>query len=126
MTPNPVSLSAGATLAEAAACLTAKGISGAPVVDERGRPVGVLTQTDLFIHARERPDGAGEAAALVLDVMTPAVFTVPPETPLAGLAEQLCAFNVHRLFVVDRGGVLVGVVSALDVLRALCPPAGAG
>jgi predicted transcriptional regulator len=31
----------------------------------------------------------------------------------------LCGLNVHRLFVVDGNGILVGVITALDVLRKL-------
>jgi len=41
------------------------------------------------------------------------------ETPASSVVEQMCQLNVHRLFVVDGNGVLVGVISALDVLRQL-------
>jgi CBS domain-containing protein len=37
------------------------------------------------------------------------------------VAEQMVALNVHRLFVVSRDGILVGVISALDLLRHLRP-----
>jgi CBS domain-containing protein len=56
---------------------------------------------------------------LVRDIMTRAVFSVTPETPAAAVVEQILTLNVHRLFVVDRLGVLIGVISALDVLRRL-------
>ncbi len=52
--------------------------------------------------------------------MTPAVFSVTPATPLVSVAEEMVQLNVHRLFVVDRDGVLVGVISALDLLRHFC------
>jgi CBS domain-containing protein len=51
--------------------------------------------------------------------MTPAVFSVPPETPVGKVVEEMLALKVHHLFVVDGDGVLVGVISALDVLRHL-------
>jgi CBS domain-containing protein len=125
MTPNPVSVSASATVRKARAFLTDKGVSGAPVIDEAGRPVGVLTQTDLVVHDRELPDGGDPGESRARDLMTPAVFTVRPDAPAAAVVEQLLGFNVHRLFVVDDAGLLVGVVSAFDVLRGL-RPSGAG
>src|SRR5258708_8722018 len=50
MTPNPLSLRDTTPIQDAVAFLIDKGISGAPVIDEAGRPVGVLSQTDILIH----------------------------------------------------------------------------
>lgn len=134
MTPNPVSLEADATLRQALELLTDRGFSAAPVIDEAGRPVGVLSRTDLLVHDREEvtylkpAPGPGETGAQpadqerVRDVMTPAVFSVALEAPAARVVEQLVALKVHRLFVVDEGGALVGVISAFDVLRHLRLP----
>jgi CBS-domain-containing membrane protein len=146
MAPNPVSISEKATVKEATVLLTEKGFSAAPVIDDAGRPVGVVSQTDIVIHARqkveyltpapeyyERSDLATAAneplrrgfqvenvdRTSVRDIMTPAVFSVTPETPASKVVEQVLALKVHRLFVVDRAGVLIGVISALDVLRHL-------
>jgi CBS domain-containing protein len=142
MTAGPVSIRADATIAEAAAFLAARGISAAPVIDEAGRPVGVVSRTDLLIRAShravctvgsaeyfdrlERPVFADDDAPAdlsdrtpVRDVMTPAVFCVRPETPAAKVVEKMLALTVRRLFVVDDDGVLIGVVSTFDVLRNL-------
>jgi CBS domain-containing protein len=141
MTPNPVSIRDIASVREALALLTDKGFSAAPVIDEAGRPVGVLSRSDLLVHEREnveyvKPaeyDEPVESAtkvppgfqiecvdpAMVRDVMTPLVFSVAPETPAKSVINQLLGLNVHRLFVVDDSGVLVGVISALDILRQL-------
>jgi CBS domain-containing protein len=54
--------------------------------------------------------------------MTPAVFCVHADTPAANVVGRMLALNVRRLFVVDDAGVLVGVVSAFDVLRGLGGP----
>jgi CBS domain-containing protein len=137
MTTNPVSISERATVGEALALLTDKGFSAAPVIDQAGRPVGVLSRTDLLIHQREAtprfrlaadeesvPDGfhiEEVDATPVHELMTPVVFSVAPETPSDEVVQQLLGLNVHRLFVVDETGVLVGVVSASDVLRHLVP-----
>ncbi len=51
--------------------------------------------------------------------MTPVVFCVDPDYPLAKVVSQMVGLNVHRLFVIDTDGSLVGVISALDILRSL-------
>jgi len=134
MSPNPVSIGEASALREALALLTDKGFSAAPVIDEAGRPVGVISRTDLLVHQREEvphpqvwdweriPDGfqiEEVDGTTVRDVMTPAVFSVATDTPSASVVEQLLGLKVHRLFVVDEDGVLVGVISAADVLRHL-------
>jgi len=144
MTPNPLSLRETATLREAVAFLIDRGIGGAPVIDEAGRPVGVLTQTDVLVHDREtvdhvRPPEFETGAPLphsawdefqiervestvVRDLMTPAVFSVAADAAAARAIAEMRDLNVHRLFVVDDNGVLIGVITALDVLRHLNLP----
>jgi CBS domain-containing protein len=148
MTPNPVSLRAAASVPEAIALLIDKGVSAAPVIDAAGHPVGVLSTSDILAHERERaatsagatpssnrkdrPSGqdgaavpeaqADEAAPpCVRDLMTPVVFSVAPETPSHQVIGEMLALRVHHLFVVDKDGVLIGVISAFDVLRHLQP-----
>jgi CBS domain-containing protein len=147
MMPNPISVRAGATVREAVAALTDRGFSAAPVIDDAGRPVGVVSRADILVHDREkgdrrrepapyyeqgeltsasgeRPGGSGAEEGdptLVRDIMTPAVFSVAPDTAAAKVVAEMLALKVHRLFVVDADGVLIGVVSALDVLRHLRP-----
>ena len=135
MTTDPMSLRRDATVAEAATFLSTRGFSAAPVIDEAGRPVGVVSRTDLLRHHGQRavrllaaPLGRGTGGsepgdhAPVRDVMTPVVFCVHTETPAATVVDKMLGLNVRRLFVVDDVGVLVGVVSASDVLRGLGPP----
>jgi CBS domain-containing protein len=139
MTGGVVSLRAAASLREAIACFIDKGISAAPIIDEAGHPIGVLSQTDIVVHDREAirhlPAFGGPVAYEEIDldefqiedadrtevreVMTPAVFTIPVNAPAPRVIEEMVAMNVHRLFVVDGSGVLVGVISTLDVLRHL-------
>jgi CBS domain-containing protein len=144
MVPSLVSIEAEATAAEAIDLLIGKGISAAPVIDEAGRAVGVLSRSDLLVHERERarravPDyylhadlaqgGSGAAArrrqaddgVCASDLMTPVVFAVAPDAPASRVINDMLALKVHRLFVSDREGVLVGVISALDVLQHLRP-----
>ena len=148
MSGNPVSVNDKATVREALAMLIDKGFSAAPVIDEAGRPVGVLSRTDLLVHDREAADhqrrfpeyydrrelsasggeapGAGHQVesvegTLVRDLMTPSVFSVALGTPAAKVVSELLSLQVHRLFVVDDRGALVGVISAMDILRHLRP-----
>jgi CBS domain-containing protein len=140
MVPNPVSIREDALVREAIVLLTDKGFSAAPVIDAAGRPVGVLSRSDILVHQREKVDyvpgrseyyEAAETAwgfqvenidpTLVREMMTPAVFSVTPDAPVAKVIDEMLALHVHRLFVVDKAGVLVGVISALDVVRHLRP-----
>jgi CBS domain-containing protein len=150
MRPNPVSIREDATIREAVALFTDKGFSAAPVIDAAGRPVGVLSRSDIIVHDREKVEylapvpeyydqselevRSGEHLrnghqvervdpTLVRDLMTPAVFSVSPQTRAGKVVQQMLALKVHRLFVVDESDVLVGVISALDVLRHLQPDA---
>jgi CBS domain-containing protein len=148
MTPSPISIQYKATVAEATALLTDRGFSAAPVIDEAGRAVGVISRTDLLVHDRERmthlrtvpeseepmarravwqeplPEGFSIEEVdptLVCDIMTPVVFSVLPDTSVEQVIEDMLGLRVHQLFVVDRNQVLVGVISALDVLRHMRP-----
>ena len=94
----------------------ARAISAAPVIDEAGHPIGVLSRSDVMIHQAE-PCLADPTT--VEELMTPAVFAVSPETAAAEVIESLLTLQVHRLFVLDAEGALVGVITPLDVLRHL-------
>lgn len=140
--PNPISIDQEACVVEAVALLTDRAFSAAPVIDEAGRPVGVISRTDIVRRDREKTDAVpadyrdaeplmanGERLSgcqieitdttRVKDLMTPVVFAVGPDCPVSNLIEEFLERKVHRLFVVDRSGTLIGVISALDVLKRL-------
>ena len=143
MCPNPVSIDESATIREGVAFLVDKGFSAAPVIDRAGRPVGVLSRADVLVHDREQvhhltgPEyyhGADLATQKELrdgfqieevdqtsikEIMTPVVYSVLPEAPVTEVINQMMGLKVHRLFVVDADGVLVGVISTMDVLNHL-------
>lgn len=119
MTPGPVSIGDTATVAEAAAFLTARGFGATVVINAAGHPLGVVTKTDLLIHARQRGTPLEGDTARAQSVMTPAVFSVREDTTVASVISQFLALNVHHLFVTDASGVLVGIISPIDVLRKL-------
>lgn len=149
MSPNPVSIRRDASIREALELLTDHGFGAAPVIDEAGRPVGVVSRTDVLIHEREYvrhasdpdnissrrdcsdwdmfpepawPEGFSVEVTdptTVGEIMTPAVFTVSLETPACEVVRRMLELKVHHLFVIDADLALVGVISPLDVLRRL-------
>lgn len=119
-----------------------RGIGGAPVVDEEGRPVGMVSKTDL-VRERLVTGDTGEAVAagwqpsrghfrvemesgfhaealpkaLVAEVMTPTAFVLSENAPLAQAAALMAFEGVHRVPVVSDDGKVVGIITSLDVLR---------
>ncbi|GAA4544991.1 CBS domain-containing protein [Amycolatopsis samaneae] len=113
-----------------AALLAAWGVSGAPVVDNEGRVVGVVSQGDLLERrtwpARRRRGrrrlyrkAAGIFAA---DLMTAPAVTVEQDADVSRAAKLLEEHRIHRLPVVDSGGGLVGLVTRGDLLRVFLRP----
>jgi len=134
MEPNPISIRHDAPVYDAVVLLTERRINAAPVINDAGRPVGVLSVSDILIHDREFADycadrvGRQQAVAAgppvadattVSDIMTPAVITVYPGTPAPEVVDKMLARKLHHRFVADPTGTLAGVISALDVLRRL-------
>jgi CBS domain-containing protein len=118
-------------------------LQGVPVVDEDGRLVGIVTESDLVIpdpegdlhlphyidlfggvvfleplrHFEERLRKA--FASTAADMMTPNPTTVSPDTDVHEAARIIAETGHNRLPVVDDDGRLVGVVARVDVLEAL-------
>jgi CBS-domain-containing membrane protein len=117
--------------------LAQAGVSGAPVVDEEGRCLGVLTKTDLVRYLDQGPAPSPTSADLdvfadwqVMDLdalpaddvtrfMTTRVVTAAPSTLIGDLARLMCSSHIHRVLIVEGPGKVVGIVSSLDVLAAL-------
>ena len=119
MSAGPVSLADTDTVPEAVEFLTSRGFGAAVVIDDAGHPIGVVTKTDVLMHTRRHPPGLEPDDTPVTEVMTPAVFSVRPETPVRSVVEQFLEVGVHHLFVTDASGVIVGVISPVDVLKKL-------
>jgi CBS domain-containing protein len=68
----------------------------------------------------ELGDDAESLEGVVTDVMTPAVLNIAAEAPVADAARVMLRHGVHRLIVTD-GARLVGLVTTMDVMRALVP-----
>jgi len=140
MTTNVQTLEEGMDMREALTLLQDLGVSGAPVVDETGKLVGVLTQTDILTYYRSREDqlvsemdyyqrasleGVRVASgyeildtnvARVRDAMSPITITAAEDTPVRDIARLMVGKQIHRI-IVAREGRVAGIVSALDLLK---------
>ncbi|WP_437615639.1 CBS domain-containing protein [Sorangium sp. So ce834] len=126
---------------EIAALLIRHGISGMPVVDADGKPVGMVSRADVLRAAEERRD-TEESERVTLhpddvapldmeqgfhvyepvkvtarDVMTPVVVQLHESASIRQAASLMAYEGVHRLPIVSDDGKVVGILSSLDVLR---------
>ena len=102
---------------EAIAILLENRISGAPVVDEHGALVGVLSKKDclkIVFSARYHDDWGGQ----VRNYMTSPVETMDAGEDLVSAAQIFIGSHFRR-FPVLRDGKLVGQVSRHDILKVL-------
>ena len=141
-----IAVNEAALLGEVAQALSDERIGGALVNDHRGVPVGVVSLLDIaaalagmnravdepggfYRTGRLLPEAVGddpetqeEGAAesvTVSEIMSPHILSVPASATLDRVAKMLHDRQVHRVFVHDAKGAVVGVVSTMDILRAL-------
>jgi CBS domain-containing protein len=148
MTTNVVSVTPDLGVETLTRLFLERDFSGAPVIDESGRAIGIVSKTDLLRESFERGDSSPEAAPPSLnrggievplgpgmhehrgsgitarDVMTPLAFTLPESATIARASALMAHEGVHRVPVVDETGKVVGILSALDVLRWLAKNEG--
>ncbi len=135
MTATVVYVTPDMELGTAVRLMESSGVSGAPVVEE-GRVLGVVTLQDIFnrlplpgthvettgpFHRWERAlnELSLRTATLVRDVCSYRALTVEADAPIAAAASLMASGRVNRLPVVDAKGVVCGMVTRGDVLRAV-------
>lgn len=128
------------------ALLLEENISGVPVVDERKKPVGIASKTDLLrvlyeggsLEGPTRFRGstgteyeiepgfqvAGDGGPKVRDIMMPFAFSMPETAPVINAISLMAMDGIHRIPVVNANGEVIGLLSTLDVLRWLALKAG--
>ena len=92
-------------------------ISGAPVLDEEGNLMGMLSEIDCM-ETYVQSAYHNEMGGLVKDFMSTEVKSISSSMGIVDLAEYFLETHFRRLPVVDNGK-LVGQVSRRDVLRAI-------
>ncbi len=134
MTSEPTVVRADAGLAEAARLMDRQAISGLPVVDDAGRLVGVISESDLLRARATEHMWANWHSLRVKHLMTSPALTILPDQPLTIAARRMERHHVSRLVVVAPGDerLPVGVLAAADLVRAIAelpddePPAEPG
>ncbi|MCX4744773.1 CBS domain-containing protein [Kitasatospora sp. NBC_01287] len=106
-------------------------ITAVPVVDDRDRPLGMVSEADLLRNEAVQPDPAGHSGAARLSpheraraeaetagaLMTSPAITARPDWSIVEAARVMDREKVKRLPVVDEAGRLVGIVSRSDLLQ---------
>jgi CBS domain-containing protein len=142
MTRNVAVINRKSDVHELEKLLLEKRVHGLPVVNDDGILVGVISQTDLLAwHYNSGVDGAAFydtsrlqandetsttglrltdiQTASVEEVMSPLVHCIRADLPIAEAASTMVRQRIHRLVVVDESLQVQGVISALDILRAI-------
>ncbi|MBI2933747.1 MAG: CBS domain-containing protein [Planctomycetes bacterium] len=152
MMRRPVrSVPTGMSIREATRYLLRQDISGALVIDEQRRPVGVFSLKDVALYVgirladlpeidphQERIRETGEPVptskgfhfhaiddTVVENVMTPGVITVSPDAAVNEVARVMTRWKVHRVFVEEQG-TIQGIITSMDALKVLSGEAGRG
>ena len=137
-----VEISPNQTLDEAAEMMARKRISGAPVVDELGHCIGILSAFDFVLRRHKEHVHAGDLLSgaehcMILDSeedplhvetvsneqvrvhMTQAVQSITPDATLIEAARTMHEKHIHRLPVLDERAHVLGIISSLDIVAAL-------
>jgi CBS domain-containing protein len=141
MVTDVITIGPEATVSELAHLLHERGVGGVPVVDEKARLVGIVTEGDLvaldadlhFPFYIQFLDGVvylesirkferrlrKAVGAFVKDVMTTDVLTVTPDDTVRQAATIMSRHKINRVPVVDEKSKLLGIVGRHDVLASI-------
>lgn len=139
MTREVTTVAPSMHLEELVELLTLKGVSGAPVVNDQGTLVGVVSLSDVAqssVHRAPHGHYADFAHDLwcaelvdelepvdlrlqVEDIMNENSIDVEADAPLAEVVALILQLRVHRVIVVDKHRQVVGLISTIDLVRLL-------
>jgi CBS domain-containing protein len=132
MTTDVIVASPKTSFHELVGLMLAHHVSGIPILDEEGRPVGIVSESDMiskeayqslrhlpadeYLGQTENVWAAKSRGRCAADLMSTPVRTVRPDDLVRLAAARMVTTGINRLPVVDTGGRLVGLVSRSDVL----------
>lgn len=139
MSKEVITIVADTSIEEVARLLTTNNISGVPVLDEKSRVVGIVTQKDIlykdiephfpayaeilggFIYLGGVKHYNEELKKLVAtkaeEIMTKNVITVYETEDIKEIAELMVKNNINRIPVLDEKGKLSGIISRADIVK---------
>jgi predicted transcriptional regulator len=118
MTRQLVTFKPETELFDAIEIFSTSNISGAPVINDRGELIGMLSEVDCLKAILQHTYHEEEHGGHVGDFMATEVETIAADSDIIELSEQFIAGKRRRLPVM-RDGKLVGQISRKDVLRAV-------
>ncbi|MBW4477500.1 MAG: CBS domain-containing protein [Tolypothrix brevis GSE-NOS-MK-07-07A] len=141
MSHDPIVVRSETSLNEAIKILAERRISGLPVVDDKGKLVGIISETDLMwqetgvtppayimfldsviylqnpaTYERDLHKALGQTVG---EVMSKDPITISPEKTLTQAARVMHDKSVHRLPVLDESGQVIGILTRGDIVRAM-------
>jgi CBS domain-containing protein len=141
MSRNPVVVKRETSLTEAIKILAERRISGLPVVDDSGKLVGIISETDLMwqetgvtppayimfldsviylqnpaTYERDLHKALGQTVG---EVMSKDPITIAPDKSLRDAAKLMHDKNIHRLPILDSEGQVIGILTRGDIIRAM-------
>ncbi len=141
MSREPVTVGPDTPLTDVIRILAERRISGLPVIEETGKLVGVISETDLMWresgvtpppyimildsviylenpvkYERELHKALGQTAG---EVMSRNPITITPDKPLTEAAKLMHERSIHRLPVLDAAGLVVGILTRGDIVRTM-------
>ncbi|HWP23787.1 MAG TPA: CBS domain-containing protein [Candidatus Binatia bacterium] len=108
MTTDIITVPPTLSIKQLAMTLIKNQISGAPVVDKKGKIIGIVSEADLV--AKKGKD--------VRSIMSKKVISITEDTPIEEIAQLMARHNIKRLPVMN-GGKTVGIVSRADIVNAI-------
>ncbi|QSJ17219.1 CBS domain-containing protein [Nostoc sp. UHCC 0702] len=141
MSHNPIVVKAETPLKEAVQIIAERRISGLPVVDDAGKLVGIISETDLMwqetgvtppayimfldsviylqnpaTYERDLHKALGQTVG---EVMSKNPITISPDKTVKDAARLMHDRNIHRLPVLDSAGQVIGILTRGDIIRAM-------
>ena len=134
MTKAVLSITKFESIMKVANILTEKNISGLPVVDKDNKVLGIITQADIlsmvgvsrehtfkdllkYMLGEKLPER--RLGDHVGDIMTSPALTIKPDANVAEAVRMMDERRIRRLTVVDENGVLIGILTRADILKAV-------
>ncbi len=145
MSSPVINVKTSMTIEEVSDLFSSRMISGAPVYDDDDKLVGVVSQNDIVRNEPRREHVISDKVATsyvfqpwqqdfdteelngfhleepetltVKDIMTPFIYRVKQDTTAKQVADIMVSSRIHRLFVTDKNDKIIGIISALDILR---------
>ncbi len=126
MTPNPIVVRAKSDPLAGVAICKSGGFCRLPVVDDEGRLVGMVTESDLRLFLSTAPSpGVMKRQHRMEQVMRSPVTSVPPDCPLEEAARLMLQHDIGGLPVVDEEGRPVGIITRSDIFAQFAEALGA-